>query len=193
MSLQEDHFQLTLKKSKKDLQTVGFCLIKDVVSPENLKELHEGFWNFIERSSPAIKRGQPETWGDENWPSFGALRSRGMITAHGISQADFIWKARELCLPVFEAVWGTHKLIVAHDRYECDKEQQTHKNEQEKERRLTHKSAKKKIVFPPPSAKNTIDVMHIDRVTTILLGEHMVVGIMLTKMVFVFRNLSAGR
>eukprot|EP00298_Acanthocystis_sp_HF-20_P010816 c19064_g1_i1.p1 GENE.c19064_g1_i1~~c19064_g1_i1.p1 ORF type:complete len:358 (-),score=168.44 c19064_g1_i1:54-1037(-) len=95
-----------------DLENFGFCVFKEVASESQLEDLHSKFWNFIEKFNPQISRSDSKTW-NNNWPD---IADKGMITAPFVAHADFMWQAREICLPVYEKLWGTSDLLTSFDR-----------------------------------------------------------------------------
>jgi len=82
---------------KKFLLEHGVCVIKNVLSSDEVVKARGLYWDKIEslcdndsNEGPALDRNDITTWTNDNWPSHGA----GFTTNFGISQCEAAWNIR---------------------------------------------------------------------------------------------------
>ena len=91
------------------LRTHGYVVWKNVVGEQKDVDAHVSrFWDYLEAASPAIRRGRPETWTNDNWP--GVLEIF-IFRYYGIGQSDFMWRIRTL--PALRAFFTAYYAYLA--------------------------------------------------------------------------------
>ena len=74
-----------------DLETQGWAVIPDVLTPRECEEYVSKAWEWLESLETGIKRDDPKTWGEDRWPS----SFRGIINTLEVSHQDFVWRVRQ--------------------------------------------------------------------------------------------------
>lgn len=92
----------------------GFVVIKQVADTNHILKATSLMWNFLESLGTGIKKDDPETWKNANWPH--ALGT-GIISQYGIGQSDFMWYCRLIgnVRKIFELIWNDKDLLVSFD------------------------------------------------------------------------------
>ena len=95
------------------LKKYGYCVIENVFNKEFCKETIAQMWDWLRGLNTGIKKDDPTTWSDSNWPYH--IRS-GMLQ-HTLGQEEFMWKAREHknVIEVFSKIHNTNKLLSSFD------------------------------------------------------------------------------
>jgi len=96
----------------------GYVVIKDVIPKNDIDLLQNMMWNWLQQlkfpNGKRIKRNDPTTWNDGNWPSD---PDTGIIFSFGVGQSDFMWKMR--CYPkikeFYKRIHKTNDLICSLD------------------------------------------------------------------------------
>jgi hypothetical protein len=98
------------------LKQHGYVVIKGAVSPQDVNTTKNLLWNWLENLGSGIKRTDPKTWNNSNWP--GALFP-GFATTHGGGQIEAAWYLRSLpsVKNAFAAIWNTQDLAVSMDTF----------------------------------------------------------------------------
>lgn len=96
-----------------NLQKYGYCVVEDVMTPEECKDTINSIWNWLEGLDTGISRSDQSTWSGKHWP---INMHQGMIQ-HTLAHEEWIWKAREHpnVLSVFSKIFGTNELLVSFD------------------------------------------------------------------------------
>ncbi len=71
----------------------GFVVFDRVASEEQLAVIDSKFWDYAEACSPLLKRTDPKTWTNSNWPQ---TFSTGIFSYHGVGQSPHMWFVRTL-------------------------------------------------------------------------------------------------
>ncbi|MCJ1368722.1 hypothetical protein MMC16_007867, partial [Acarospora aff. strigata] len=74
-----------------DLETQGWAVVPDVLTPLECEEYVNGAWEWLESLETGIQRDDPTTWTDDRWPS----SFRGIINTLEVSHQDFVWRVRQ--------------------------------------------------------------------------------------------------
>lgn len=74
-----------------ELERQGWAVIPDVLTPLECEEYLDGAWAWLESLNTGINRHDPESWGDDRWPS----SFRGIINTLEVSHQDFVWRVRQ--------------------------------------------------------------------------------------------------
>ena len=95
----------------------GFAVVRALTDDE-CDEVVDGFFDWVERVSPAVRRDDPSTFGDKSgWPV--SVPATGILPFHGIGQAPFMWKLRtkSSVRRAFASIWGcpTDELLTSFD------------------------------------------------------------------------------
>jgi hypothetical protein len=87
------------------LEEHGYAVVASVAPNEAVERAKADFWDFAEKYSLGLKRGDPTTWNDDNWF---ANPKTGIISGRDFNHSDFLWNARLLpkVRRAFELVWG---------------------------------------------------------------------------------------
>lgn len=120
---------LQAKEGLAYLETNGYVIVADVMTPEEIEKAKELFWEFIEGFSKrmetifpgfsaeceAINRNDPTTW-DNHWPGDS---KNGIIGRYGAGQSPFAWfvRSRPKVINVFQQVWQTDDLLTSFDAF----------------------------------------------------------------------------
>eukprot|EP01084_Bolivina_argentea_P007896 14810_1 len=102
----------------KHLETQGYVVIKDIVPTNEIKEVKDMVWDWLEQlpfpNDIKINRNNPESWHDGNWPTD---PDTGIIFSFGVGQTEFMWRCRSYpgVKKAFSNVWGTSDLITSFD------------------------------------------------------------------------------
>ena len=98
---------------KQELDANGFVVVKAMVTPTRAKELQTGFFDYLERLNPQIKRNDPKTWSGPQFPS----TVNGIFKNYNVGHIKPLWEAR--CEPkiseFFQRYWETKQVIVSFD------------------------------------------------------------------------------
>ncbi len=118
------------KNPKDIIQKYGYAVITNVIGQDKSDQYIGDIWSWLENlvdasgTKSGIDRNNPDTWityenalangkTAYNWPK----NSYGIISNHGISHANFVWKAR--CEPnikqIYSKIWDSTSLITSFD------------------------------------------------------------------------------
>lgn len=89
----------------------GYVILPNALSEETCEGLYAGFWNFMEGLNPELNRADRSTWKKDNLP----LNTNGLIQSYNVGFQQFTVDAHMLLKPVFEELYGTHKLWTSFD------------------------------------------------------------------------------
>lgn len=97
------------------LQTDGYVVLPDVLSPSECDAELERLWSFVTTVAPSVRRDEPRSWypsepGDADpWPHSGWRSFSDMFQTH---HAGWLFSElrEKLAERVFEPVFGTHEL-----------------------------------------------------------------------------------
>jgi len=95
------------------LKAHGYVVVKGVVSSDEVSHAKSLIWDWLENLGSGIKRDDPRTWRDSNWP--GSML--GFMSQFGGGQMAGAWYLRGLprVKKVFAAIWGTEELLTSMD------------------------------------------------------------------------------
>ena len=80
-----------ITRAAQDLETQGWAVVPDVLTAAECTAYIDGAWSWLTSLETGIDRRDPETWGDDRWPS----SFRGIINTLEISHQDFVWRVRQ--------------------------------------------------------------------------------------------------
>lgn len=96
-----------------DLEEQGYCVIPEVLSAEEAKQLYERVWHeFIEKAWPKCKMNDRSNWKEE----FPQHNKMGIFPGPA-GQTQVMWDLRQdpRIVDVFAKVWNTKNLVVSMD------------------------------------------------------------------------------
>ena len=113
-------FYCTAEEAKDQIKTKGVAVVKNVLSPEELKTAREELWATLEEITQNFK--VPFKFADKStWRSFYDLMPlHGMLLQHwGVGQTQFVWNIRQnpKVANVFAKIWNceVENLVVSFD------------------------------------------------------------------------------
>ena len=80
-----------ITRAARDLDTQGWAVVPDVLTAAECSEYVHGAWSWLTSLQTGINRNDPDTWGDDRWPS----SFRGIINTLEIAHQDFVWRVRQ--------------------------------------------------------------------------------------------------
>jgi len=108
-------FAIDDPKAYQYLNENGYAVIANVATNEELEQGKQLYWKYMNEGFPNVKKDDINTWGNDNWPKWGAT---GIIQADGAGQSEFQWYVRGLpnIKRIFSNVWdGEDDLLVSFD------------------------------------------------------------------------------
>jgi hypothetical protein len=66
-------------------------VLKEVIKDEEVFHVKNLFWEWLEALGSGIKRDDPETWVDQNWPGSGSI---GFFVSYGGCHSKASWYLR---------------------------------------------------------------------------------------------------
>jgi len=101
------------------LRQHGFCVLRDVLPADDMKQLEELFWSELEGVVPGLKRAKPMTW---KFPRANGASPNGIVRSWGLPQSDFAWYVRlhQRVRQSFARIFGTQDLVVSMDSVKLD-------------------------------------------------------------------------
>lgn len=99
------------------LEEHGFAVIRNVATPEQLKEAEGLLWQFLSENA-GWSRNEPSSWTDDGLMHVSSNGlANGIINKCGAGQSELNWFVRTLprVRQVFEAIWGTSDLLTSFD------------------------------------------------------------------------------
>ena len=92
----------------------GFVVFANALSPVQADHALDLLWDYLEGLQTGIDRTDPDSWGDERWPT--AVHG-GILPSLGIGHSAAQWFMRDVdaVKDSFAAVWGTDDLLVSFD------------------------------------------------------------------------------
>lgn len=66
------------------LKEHGYAVLAHVADETEIRDLVGLFWDYLEEMNPAIRRRDPTTWSNKNWPGILAV---GIFKYYGIGQS----------------------------------------------------------------------------------------------------------
>ncbi len=90
-AMQTDVDASVIARAAQDLESQGWAVVPDVLSPTECEQYVNGAWTWLESLETGIKRSDPTTWGDDRWPA----SFRGIINTLEIAHQDFVWRVRQ--------------------------------------------------------------------------------------------------
>lgn len=102
------------KESLKHLETEGFVVIKNALSPTEAKHALDLTWDYLENLGTGIDRNDIGTWGDDRWP---IVTSGGIVPSLGIGHSEAQWftRSRPSIKSAFAAIWKDDDLLSSFD------------------------------------------------------------------------------
>ncbi len=96
------------------LESEGFVVIADALSPEQTTRALDLTWDYLEALGTGIDRADPMTWGDDRWP---VAVHGGIIPSQGIGHCAAQWFIRSApaVKRAFAAIWEDDDLLVSFD------------------------------------------------------------------------------
>ncbi len=101
-------------KWKAQLETNGYAVVSNVVSPEDTKKLIDTWWSDLGKLNTGIDEKDATTLKKENVPgivSVGIFKDPTAGFAHSLTA----WEGRRLVHKLFTELWGTTDLITSYD------------------------------------------------------------------------------
>lgn len=100
------------------LRQEGFVVLRDVVASEEVAHATALFWEWLEALGSGIKREDPSTWEDDNWPGSGTI---GFFVSYGGCHTKASWYLRThpKVKQAFCEIWETKSLISSYDTFIC--------------------------------------------------------------------------
>lgn len=92
--------------------------MKNVLQKEEVERAKDYFWEWLEALGSGIKRDDPATWVDDNWPGSGSI---GFFVSYGGCHTHASWylRTRPKVKAVFSKIWNTNSLITSFDTFIC--------------------------------------------------------------------------
>lgn len=96
----------------------GSVVLRSVLSQEEVRRATELFWEWLEALGSGVRRDDPSTWQDKNWPGSGAI---GFCVSYGgcHSHASWFIRTRPRVKAAFASIWSTPNLIASFDTFIC--------------------------------------------------------------------------
>lgn len=97
----------------KELAEKGYTVVKGVVPAERCEQYYASIWEWLASLGTGLDFKDPSTWKSKNWP----FAMHGILQHYSVGQEQFVWDVRceQGIIDVFEAIWGTRKLLVSFD------------------------------------------------------------------------------
>ncbi|AYV80415.1 MAG: 2OG-FeII oxygenase [Harvfovirus sp.] len=98
---------------RKNLQKYGYCVVENVFDQKLCEKTIDEMWRWLEQLHTGIKRKDPSTWSDDQWP----LHIRAGMIQHTLGQEEFMWNVREHenVIEIFSQIHSTKKLLTSFD------------------------------------------------------------------------------
>ncbi|MFP6806112.1 MAG: phytanoyl-CoA dioxygenase family protein [Pseudomonadales bacterium] len=111
---QVQRFEPGSKDSIDYLEEHGYVVIANALTTDEAAVALDKLWFYLESLGTGIHRDDPETWGNDRWPT---SVHGGILPGHGIGQCDSQWYIRDIenVKQSFAAIWGTDDLLVSFD------------------------------------------------------------------------------
>jgi len=95
----------------------GYVVLSGIASKEEITEAENIFWNAAE-STYRVKRGDPGSWTNENWPPL-ANTTSGVVSNDSSGHSPFMWYVRSLpkIKQAFSQIWKDDDLLVSFDGF----------------------------------------------------------------------------
>ena len=92
----------------------GCAVLKNILSQEEVKKAEDAFWEWLESVGSGIKRSDPSTWENKNWPG---LNDMGFFVSYGgcHTWASWIVRTHPKVKQAFSKIWNTDQLITSLD------------------------------------------------------------------------------
>ncbi len=102
------------QESLDHLESEGFVVIANALSPAEAEHALDLTWNYLEGLGTGIDRHDLATWGDDRWP---IVTSGGIIPALGIGQSEAQWFTRSIpsIKTAFASIWDDDDLLSSFD------------------------------------------------------------------------------
>ncbi len=102
------------KESLEYLQTEGYVVIANALSVEQAEHALSLLWDYLEELGTGIDRTDPDSWGDDRWPT--AVHG-GILPSYGIGHTAAQWFIRDVpdVKASFAAIWDTEDLLTSFD------------------------------------------------------------------------------
>lgn len=104
---------------KEQLENDGYTVINNVIDAKKCNYYINCIWDWLEGLGTNIKRTEPITWNNSNWP----LNFKGIITYPSITHTNFAWEMRTepKIKEIYKDIYGTNDLIVSFSRMNITK------------------------------------------------------------------------
>jgi hypothetical protein len=66
-----------------DLKAEGYCVVRGVLSEEEVEKARAGFWRCIEATNAGVKRDQPDSWNSWNTDHRGIMLDGDLLHCDG--------------------------------------------------------------------------------------------------------------
>ena len=73
-----------------------------MLTPAEAAHAYDLVWEFLEAQGTGVRRGEPETWADDDWSPSGG--NPGLHSAYGMAQSQAAWYVRGK--PRVQSVWA---------------------------------------------------------------------------------------
>jgi hypothetical protein len=102
------------EESLDHLESEGFVVIANALSPAEAERALDLTWDFLEALGTGIDRNDASTWGDDRWPVYA---HGGIVPSQGIGQSAAQWFIRSVpaVKAAFASVWDDDDLLVSFD------------------------------------------------------------------------------
>lgn len=100
---------------KEQLETLGYCVVRNVLTPQEIEDSKTLFWDWMEQcGSNGLSRSSTKTWQRDNLPPH---KRFGLFKEGGIAHSQFLWSLRlhNGVRRVFSELWNDDDLLVSYD------------------------------------------------------------------------------
>jgi len=113
-----DKYTSSFDTVKSTLDNFGVAIIPDVINKDEIKEMNDGAWNYIEYASSKMEmpiyRDKPKSW--RTYDEYFAEKSM-LLQKYGVGHTQHLWNLRQnpKIVKVFETNYGTSDLATSFD------------------------------------------------------------------------------
>ncbi len=102
-----------LRAANQQLVEQGWAVVPNVLNQTECEQGIDGIWQWLSTVNPNIKRDEPSSWNNRNWP----ITMHQIIQHYGVGQQEFVWNIRTnpRVQQVFSYLWDTQNLITSFD------------------------------------------------------------------------------
>ena len=90
----------------------GYVVLSGVLGPEEVHDVKEKQWQWFEQLNSGLRRDDPSTWTNANWPGAANL---GFLSTHAGGHSEAAWQIRghPSVISSFQAVWQTDEPLLS--------------------------------------------------------------------------------